>query len=1092
MRQESPVSTVFEYEAFISYRHKELDTAAAKAIHRQIENYRIPAQIKKLSGKSKMGRIFRDQDELPLMADLGEGIRHALENSRWLILICTPDMPLSKWCMAEVDYFIELGRRDNILTVLVSGEPEQSFPPQLRFVEDVYGELTEKEPLAADIRAKNKQGVLKKIRSEKLRLLAPMLGVKYDDLKRRARERFLKFIAAASLSGLAAALVIGGVIGAQAINISQTNDKLRLQVEETNRQREIAEENEKKAKNERDSALIGQSLFLASLSESALKNGDSSLAALLALNALPNDLQNPDRPYVAEAETALRNASMTMGRLAPDAYHYTAILDAPGIEKYRLYEDDLFVAVLDREIRMWNTRSGEMYPPISIAARTVVGGVSKFASVYIDRSRPVVRINYGSYVEIYELQPDKKSIIKAQTRIRLGEPDGSEKDIWSGAVIASPDQAIFLYSCYTVNEGHRAFAYDETAGTLTELPHPFSKATEADIYGPRVAAYIGTLSSDETKPGIYVFDILNRELLFELKTYKTSAYGINVYVSFNADGSRIAVTASGVVDLFDAADGRHIATLNAEEATADFYKKSAKITSFSGDGSLLAVMNMSGEVKLYDAATGESVSASLSNIVGMSWFGAKIMVASDNRTISLAAENDSNSYTKGMTMSIFSGIRTEIGSAGSPSALHSVSAVKTGDGETVLAVLLENGGVQIMRTDNALNTPRTILRQGGYGTDISVSGTGRYIAYCNYAGGFTVYDAQTGKTICQTKVPATAATSPDKFKLLQWRDNDSDLLLIISGVLTEYNIETGVFTEICELPYDLYQYDEQNISRDFYAEQGQNTVVISSLLSGKVIREIPCREGMDMFCVQQNGSFVALYGEGCGEIAVYNALTGDNAVNLKTTSCPAALRVSISPDGQYLAAILQNGTFNIWSLPDGKLISNIKVDPVIVDSFMISSYLPDGSPVWEINTYSITALTPFWSADSSHVAFRNGNKELSIYSVTAKRIIGNVGVDVNLSADAGTALTCALSPDGSMLAINNTVYDTTSGKQRFALPFQGLLEWLGNDRVITGYTGDGSAVIWEITPPETLMNIARKTLEGRELSDDERKEFFLE
>ena len=59
------------YDAFISYRHKELDTTAAIEIQRRLETYRIPGYIKKKTGRQKMGKVFRDQDELPLMADLG-------------------------------------------------------------------------------------------------------------------------------------------------------------------------------------------------------------------------------------------------------------------------------------------------------------------------------------------------------------------------------------------------------------------------------------------------------------------------------------------------------------------------------------------------------------------------------------------------------------------------------------------------------------------------------------------------------------------------------------------------------------------------------------------------------------------------------------------------------------------------------------------------------------------------------------------------------------------------------------------------------------------------------------------------------------
>ena len=48
------------YVAFISYRHMELDSAVAKALHTQIEQYVIPKELRK-QGK-KLGRVFRDLD----------------------------------------------------------------------------------------------------------------------------------------------------------------------------------------------------------------------------------------------------------------------------------------------------------------------------------------------------------------------------------------------------------------------------------------------------------------------------------------------------------------------------------------------------------------------------------------------------------------------------------------------------------------------------------------------------------------------------------------------------------------------------------------------------------------------------------------------------------------------------------------------------------------------------------------------------------------------------------------------------------------------------------------------------------------------
>jgi WD40 repeat protein len=186
----------------------------AKALHKQLESYPVPSSIKKSSGKSKVGVIFRDQDELPTSSDLGGGIREALAGSNWLIVICSRALPLSRWCMEEIDTFISLGKGDHILTLLIDGEPSEAFPPQLRFIE-TDGKRIEIEPLAADIRAANSKQMLKKLRIEKLRLLAPILGVRFDDLKQRAKERRRKRIAVFTAGALLAAVVFGGIYAFQ-------------------------------------------------------------------------------------------------------------------------------------------------------------------------------------------------------------------------------------------------------------------------------------------------------------------------------------------------------------------------------------------------------------------------------------------------------------------------------------------------------------------------------------------------------------------------------------------------------------------------------------------------------------------------------------------------------------------------------------------------------------------------------------------------------------------------------------------------------------------------------------------------------------
>ena len=81
------------FTAFISYRHQSPDQDVAKRLHTAIETYRVPAGIRKKTGRKKMGLVFRDQEELPLSSDLGKDIENALDNSDWLIAVCSLFMP---------------------------------------------------------------------------------------------------------------------------------------------------------------------------------------------------------------------------------------------------------------------------------------------------------------------------------------------------------------------------------------------------------------------------------------------------------------------------------------------------------------------------------------------------------------------------------------------------------------------------------------------------------------------------------------------------------------------------------------------------------------------------------------------------------------------------------------------------------------------------------------------------------------------------------------------------------------------------------------------------------------------------------------
>ena len=118
-----------KYIAFISYRHAQLDAAVAKQLHTSIEQFVIPKALRR--GEKKLGKVFRDLEELPASSNLSDDIYRALDNSQYLIVICSRAMTQSPWVTREVLYFLEHHDQDNVFTVLVDGEPGEVFPKVL-------------------------------------------------------------------------------------------------------------------------------------------------------------------------------------------------------------------------------------------------------------------------------------------------------------------------------------------------------------------------------------------------------------------------------------------------------------------------------------------------------------------------------------------------------------------------------------------------------------------------------------------------------------------------------------------------------------------------------------------------------------------------------------------------------------------------------------------------------------------------------------------------------------------------------------------------------------------------------------------------
>lgn len=296
----------YRYDAFISYRHTELDKFAAENLHRQMEAFRLPGKLSgRTEGRTRITRVFRDRDELPLTNSLEDNITEALRQSEYLVVICSPRLRESLWCRKEIETFIGMHGRRNVFAVLIQGEPEESFPEELLYEEETVqnpdgttGTVRRQlEPLAADIRGKTKREMLKALKTEKLRLMAPMFSLNYDDLRQRHRERRMKRILAASLTAAAVCLCFGTFSTYMALRIKSQKEQIEAQAVSLEAQAaEIAAQN--------DALLENQARSLAAEALRLLERGDRIHAIETAVSAM-TEYEGMRLPYTPEAQYAL-------------------------------------------------------------------------------------------------------------------------------------------------------------------------------------------------------------------------------------------------------------------------------------------------------------------------------------------------------------------------------------------------------------------------------------------------------------------------------------------------------------------------------------------------------------------------------------------------------------------------------------------------------------------------------------------------------------------------------------------------------------------------------------------------------------------
>lgn len=235
------------YRAFLSYCHRDGVTTAR--LHRRLETYSVPRALRGIQedGREVPPRIhpvFRDRDELATAAQLSRTIEEALDASEALVVVCSPAAVASPWVNAEIAYFRRTHPDRPVFAFVVSGDPgldplrepaRAAFPPSLLQADPERPEAGVGEPIAADAREEGDG-----FSAAFLKLAAGLLGVRYDQLRRRDQRRRQQrwMLATASgvlLSAVFAFLAWQATVARDAARIAQSAAELELQSERQTR-----------------------------------------------------------------------------------------------------------------------------------------------------------------------------------------------------------------------------------------------------------------------------------------------------------------------------------------------------------------------------------------------------------------------------------------------------------------------------------------------------------------------------------------------------------------------------------------------------------------------------------------------------------------------------------------------------------------------------------------------------------------------------------------------------------------------------------------------------------------------------------------
>ena len=188
----------FDNIAFISYKRE--DEEWAKWLQKKLEHYKLPTEIRKKNPDLEFyecpRHIFKDTTDLS-GGVLAEEIKKGLDSSKYLIVICSPRAARSKWVCKEVQNFIDTRREKYIIPFIIEGEPNANNIDDECFPEALKTLTAERELLGINVNEYGREAAAVKVAARMFELSFDSLWQRFKrEEKKKRRNLIATFIMA--------------------------------------------------------------------------------------------------------------------------------------------------------------------------------------------------------------------------------------------------------------------------------------------------------------------------------------------------------------------------------------------------------------------------------------------------------------------------------------------------------------------------------------------------------------------------------------------------------------------------------------------------------------------------------------------------------------------------------------------------------------------------------------------------------------------------------------------------------------------------------------------------------------------------------